>query len=373
MKKGRLIIASSEHSADIFYESGFHGPDPFVFFAVGREKAIVVTPLEYQRALNESKKGVRVFNNTFFSEDGKTHPGIKELIIEISRRYEVTSWSVPTDFPLVYAKILEESGCIVDCSAELFVPKRVVKTRKEADLIRKVQKINEEAMKLAARILTESSVDAKDRLHWNGSFLTSDILRSEIELFLKKNACSASRTIAACGTQAAEPHNQGSGIIMAGKTVILDIFPRSDFSGYWGDMTRTFVKGKAPAKVKRAFDAVFEAKETARKAARAGVSASLLHEKAFKVLEKRNFPTGFKGGKHFGFIHGLGHGVGLEIHEAPRVSPLNGKALEAGNVVTIEPGLYYSDWGGIRLEDLVLILEDGCETFNDPSSVLEIP
>jgi Xaa-Pro aminopeptidase len=228
-------------------------------------------------------------------------------------------------------------------------------------------------MNNTADILAEASVDPKGRLRWNGSLLTSEILRSEIELFLKKNACTASRTITACGKPAAEPHNVGSGVVMAGETIIVDIFPRSDSNGYWGDMTRTFVKGKAPAKVKRAFDAVFEAKEKARKAAKAGVSASFLHEMAFKVLEKRNFPTGFKGGRHFGFIHGLGHGVGLDIHEAPRVSPLNKEPLVAGNVVTIEPGLYYSEWGGVRIEDLIVITEDGSDTLNDPSAVLEIP
>ena len=139
-------------------------------------------------------------------------------------------------------------------------------------------------------------------------------------------------------------------------------------------MTRTFLKGRAPKHVLRAYRAVRKASETALGMIRAGVAASEVHIAAAKTMEELGFRTGRKrGGMPCGFIHGLGHGVGLEIHEGPRVSPLNTRPLRRGNVVSVEPGLYDPDWGGIRLEDLVAVTGTGCRNFNTMDKELEIP
>jgi len=372
MRKGRLVVASSERCSDIYYASGFHCPDPFIWFSVGREKGIIVSTLEFQRAQNETKNGVRVYNNNNFAPSGKPNPEKSEILAELSRRYKVELWETPGDFPLQYAESLLQAGVKAKCAKGEFFPGRCKKNKTEIEHIRKAQSLTQQTMQKVADALSATDVDNEGLLILNRKILTSEMLRQEVEIELKKMGCTASRTIIACGVQGAEPHNQGTGPLRAKETIIVDIFPRCDSNGYWGDMTRTFVKGKAPARIKRAFEAVFEAKEKAREMAKAGVPASKLHELAFKMLEQRKFPTGSKGERHFGFIHGLGHGVGLDIHESPRVSPLNSAFLEAGNVVTIEPGLYYPEWGGIRIEDLVVIKEDGCEPLNDPGAFLEI-
>ena len=184
----------------------------------------------------------------------------------------------------------------------------------------------------------------------------------------------ASRTIIACGIQCAAPHNIGSGPVKAGEPVVADIFPRSDASGYWGDMTRTFLKGKAPKSLMRAYNAVKKASETAMSMIRAGVIAADVHTAASETMAELGFRTGRgRDGMPCGFIHGLGHGVGLEIHEGPRVSPLNRKPLRSGNVISVEPGLYYPEWGGIRLEDLVVVTKDGYRNFNSMEKEFEIP
>ena len=149
---------------------------------------------------------------------------------------------------------------------------------------------------------------------------------------------------------------------------------RSDASGYWGDMTRTFLKGKAPKSVMRAYNAVKKASETAMSMIRAGVIAADVHIAASETMAGLGFQTGRgRDGMPCGFIHGLGHGVGLEIHEGPRVSPLNRKPLQSGNVISVEPGLYYPEWGGIRLEDLVVVTKDGYRNFNSMEKEFEIP
>ncbi|OGV38682.1 MAG: hypothetical protein A2020_03925 [Lentisphaerae bacterium GWF2_45_14] len=373
MKKGRLIVSASEISADILYASGFFCPDPFIFFSAGSEKAVVLSTLEYQRALSQVKKGVKVYHDLAFAKKENAHPGKLELIIAISEKTGIKDWEVPPDFSLKYARDLEKKGIKTTISESAFFPARAVKTKREISFIAKAQKATESAMKMAQRMIAEASVDKNSSLILNGEILSSERLRSEIETELKRNGYSASRTITACGRQSSEPHNAGNGPLKAGQVIIADIFPRSDATGYWGDMTRTFFKGKAPSTIKRAFDAVFEAKEKSRAMLKAGVKAAAVYRKAFEVLEKRGFPTGSKNGLNYGFIHGLGHGVGLEIHEQPRVSPMNHGILEEGNVISVEPGLYYPEWGGIRIEDLAIIGESSHVLLNSPAAELEIP
>ena len=154
----------------------------------------------------------------------------------------------------------------------------------------------------------------------------------------------------------------------------MDVFPRSMTSGYWGDLTRTMVKGKAPEVVKKAYAAVFEAREFAKTLIRPGAIPEDIHRAAEGVLEKHGFMTGRNDAGDFGFFHGLGHGVGLEIHEAPRLSLRNRTPLKGGEIITVEPGLYYPEWGGIRLEDMVYVESSGsCRCLTEVEDFLEIP
>jgi Xaa-Pro aminopeptidase len=179
-------------------------------------------------------------------------------------------------------------------------------------------------------------------------------------------------TIAACGSQASEPHNSGSGPIYANKTIILDIFPRVHKTGYWGDLTRTVVKGKASPIVTKAYNAVYEAREFAKTLIKPGAIPADIHNAAKNIMEKQGFKTGRQNGRNFGFFHGLGHSVGLEIHEKPALSPSGKEPLKGGEVLTVEPGLYYCEWGGIRLEDIVVVTSDGCRCLTQIENFLEI-
>ncbi|MBR6374154.1 MAG: M24 family metallopeptidase, partial [Victivallales bacterium] len=168
------------------------------------------------------------------------------------------------------------------------------------------------------------------------------------------------------------PHNTGEGAICANEPIVIDIFPRCCATGYFGDLTRTVVKGKAPDIVKKAFEAVYDAQRTVLQMLKPGVKGIEAHKKADDVMKAHGFKTDLKSETPYGFIHGLGHGVGLEIHEKPSLNLRNPKPLVAGNVVTIEPGLYYPEWGGIRIEDMAMITEDGIDNFTNYPVFLEI-
>ena len=162
-----------------------------------------------------------------------------------------------------------------------------------------------------------------------------------------------------CGDDGCNPHSEGSGVLRANKSIIIDIFPRSIESGYFGDFTRTVVKGKPSKKLEKIYQAVFDAQEAAFRHIKEGAFADEVHGAVQEVFAKEGFKTGMINGKMQGFIHGTGHGVGLDIHEPPRVGKQR-IALQAGNVVTVEPGLYYYGIGGVRLEDMVVVRKNSC-------------
>jgi len=373
MEKGRLIVAASESNADLLYACGFSAPDDFVYYAVGNKEFIVVSKLELSRAQAEAHGHIVVKDiDDYFCNDEKKR-GMNELLIKIVAQVDVNEWEVPSDFPLGYADFLRAADVNVKCGDKLFFPQREIKNESEILKISDAVQKTECGMRRAIQVLEESTINEDETVLWRGQVLTSDILRGEIEVELIRRGAAPFHTIVACGKDSAEPHNAGSGPIYAHKTIVIDIFPRVVKNGYWGDMTRTFVKGSAPETVRLAYQAVREARDNAKDMIKSGVTGAEAHGVAFDTLKARGFETGQNDGVHYGFTHGLGHGVGLEIHEAPRVSPNNTNALQSGNIITVEPGLYYPEWGGIRLEDIGVVRDDRFECFNTIPSELEIP
>jgi Xaa-Pro aminopeptidase len=186
-----------------------------------------------------------------------------------------------------------------------------------------------------------------------------------------ESGCIAAHTIVSYGRQCVDPHDQGSGTLPANESIIMDVFPRSSESRYFADMTRTVVRGKASPKLKKMYRAVREGQEIAFSKIRDGADGMKIHDAILRYFGKLGFKTGEIGGRMQGFFHGTGHGVGLDIHEPPRIS--RGKEiLRAGQVVTVEPGLYYLDFGGVRLEDMVLVTKTGCHNLTQFPKVLEI-
>ena len=372
---GRLVVSSSEKSADLLYLSGFNAPDAFVYFETENTRAIVVSELELARAGREAAKGVRVINRADILRNlPEERRNSAHFLSELSKYANVTHWIVPADFPLHEADLLRENGLEVECAAGEFCPRRAIKREDELESIRQSELMTQDAMFLVRDMLSSAKVNAENLLELHGRILTCDEIRAEVESFFKRHSFSAARTIIACGKDAAAPHCIGSGPVRAHEPVVADIFPRSDITGYWGDMTRTFCKGAPSPIVRKAFEAVKAASDLALSHLRAGIPGIVIHQLAGKSMEEAGFPTGIDAqGNPRGFIHGLGHGVGLEIHESPRVSPSNPNPLQENAVVSIEPGLYDFAWGGIRLEDLVVVRKDGYENLCSMPKELEIP
>lgn len=369
---GRLLSASSAESADLLYASGFQAPDEFVYAEIGNEKLVVVSILELERAKREARRDVRIVDRMDLLRD--VPPQDRNVLLQLSRRCGVSRWLVPERFPLACADLLRENGIEVEAVRGAFFPERAIKSAAEIEAIRDAMRVTQEAEEQVREFLKESNVNSRGELEWRGRILTCDFIRSEVEAEFKRKGFSASGTIVACGADSAIPHCIGSGPVRVGEPVVADIFPRSDRTGFWGDMTRTFVKGKASKRLREMFDSVKKASELALEHLKPGVPGALIHQLAAKSMEEDGFQTGHDAqGRPCGFIHGLGHGVGLEIHEEPRLSPANPNPLAAGAVVSVEPGLYYPEAGGVRLEDLVVLTPGGCENFCTMPKELEVP
>lgn len=370
MNKADLIFAAGEHSADILYASGFQAPDPFIYFSTLQEQGIIVSALEQDRAEKECKANVSIYGRESFSKDEKADN--LDIICSLAASRNISEFRVPRDFPLGMADELRERGLAVSAEKEAFYPQRQYKSNDETAHISNALRVAEDGMRRALDIIKEASVNSDGILEWDNEFLTSEILQSEINITMIRRGGFSDSTIAACGSQAAEPHNRGSGVLFAGRTIIIDIFPRIKDSGYWGDITRTVIKGEAPDIVRRAYKAVFDAREYAKTLIGPGAIPAEIHNAARELMEEQGFQTGRANGHNFGFFHGLGHSIGLEIHENPSLNPRNFEPLKGGEVITVEPGLYYPEWGGVRLEDVITVTRDGCSCLTQMEDILEI-
>jgi Xaa-Pro aminopeptidase len=276
---------------------------------------------------------------------------------------------VPPDLGVIYADELRSRGVEVSPEGKLFADLRRVKTEEEISHIEKAQRDVEAACALAVEVLRESEISDDNTLVWRGEALTSEILRFEIDSELLRRGCAADGTIVAGGRGAADPHERGHGPLRAGEAMILDIFPMDKSSRYYADMTRTVVKGEPVPELERMYEAVLEGQEAALAMIRAGVNGGDVHRKVSDILHEAGYKTIIhdqRPGEPLGegFIHGTGHGVGLEVHEGPRVSVVD-EELKAGDVVTVEPGLYDPELGGLRIEDLVVVTQDGNRNLTD--------
>ena len=368
-----LIIAAPEHDATAYHLSGFLAPDPVIYLRVGGESGkgyLAVSSMEYGRA----KRDARADEVLSFDEldvmnlARELTSGGRALAAATARLLESlgaanSPVAVPPSLGVVYADELRARGLMVTPDAGLFAGLRRQKTEVEISYIERTQRAVEEACAHAVGILKESEVAEDGTLAYGGEPLTSERLRSEIDIELLRRGCVAEGTITAGGAQAADPHERGHGPLKAGESIILDIFPAYKASRYYADMTRTFVKGEPGEELQKMYDAVLESQEAALAMMGPGVNGRDVHQKVSDILHEAGYETLLHDQKpgeplQRGFIHGTGHGVGLEIHEAPRVSTADEK-LAPGDVVTIEPGLYYPEIGGVRIEDLVVVTEDG--------------
>jgi Xaa-Pro aminopeptidase len=247
----------------------------------------------------------------------------------------------------------------------------LVKTSGEVAAIERTQRAVEESFEEILGVLRRSRAIG-GRLRHRGEVVTSESLRAALHRALLERGCLARNTIVACGDQGCEPHLRGTGPIRPGRTIIFDIFPRSETSRYFADMTRTVVKGRASPAVRRLFEAVREGQALGVSLVRAGVNGRAVDGEIRKHFEKLGYRTERRNGGWVGYFHGTGHGVGLDIHEAPWLLKSRDSTLPAGAVVTVEPGLYYPGVGGVRIEDMVLVTKIGCRNLTRFPKALEV-
>lgn len=348
----------------MLYFGGFHAPDPFVAMRVGGQKIAVLNALEFGRARRASGFDTVLALEPLldrakreFALPKDKRPGPADVIALLAARHAVKEFVVAEDFPAGLADRLRERGVGVRPVDVLF-PEREIKTEAEAEAIREGNRASAAGIAAAERMLRAAKVRA-GVLHYDGAVLTSERLRMAIEVACLEAGALSIGTIAAGGDQACDPHERGHGPLRAGELIVVDVFPRVMETGYHGDMTRTFLKGRAGEAQRALVAAVREAQRAALGAIRAGVNGRNVHGKCIRVFNAHGFKTkrSARGGA-VGFFHGTGHGLGLAVHEAPRVSKIDYN-LKAGSVVTVEPGLYYpgAGLGGCRIEDVVQVAD----------------
>ncbi|MFH1064998.1 MAG: Xaa-Pro peptidase family protein, partial [Nanoarchaeota archaeon] len=279
---------------------------------------------------------------------------------------KIFSVSVPDNFPVGIAKKLRRRA-FIKVSEPSF--QREIKSRQELDSIIETQRATESAMHVAMDMIKNSCANSEGLLYHNSMCLTSEWVKREISLELARQGCiSEQEPIVVCGDSCLDAHFTGSGALKANESIIIDIFPRSCTTRYFSDMTRTFVKGKASKGLLGMYNIVKRMKQYSRLNMKPGVNLYELYSDCMKAFEDNGYKTYDCNGAKRGFIHSLGHGVGLDIHESPRGK----EPMKAGNVVAVEPGLYYTGIGGVRLEDIVHVLPNGCENLTVFPEELEL-
>lgn len=361
-----VFLAATEDDADLYYATRFLVPDPLAYVELGGKSWLLVKDLELGRARREATVDHVAALSPYQDrcrelELEPTLPDMVHLFLE-DRRAAGDPPSdpllVPASFPLGSARRFEELGHRLQVMRGSQLAERAVKSESEVAAIERSQQAAEKAVRLMIDRLAESSISDDGLLRWRGEILTAERLRNGAHKLLLDLDCIATETIVACGDRGCDPHDRGSGPIRAGETIVLDVFPRSVESRYWGDITRTVVRGRAKEGVRELYQDVLAAQELVLGKLRPGIDGKDLHQAVIDFFESRGRPTEERDGVKVGYFHGTGHGVGLAIHEAPSLGRTSSE-LRAGQVITVEPGLYYPGLGAVRIEDTVLITPEG--------------
>ncbi|HEY5594875.1 MAG TPA: Xaa-Pro peptidase family protein [Nitrospiria bacterium] len=368
-----LMIANSETDSNLYYTTKFLAPDPFIFFQINGHKTMVMSDLELDRAkaqarVNEVLSYAKVEQP--LKEKGLTEPKTIDVVDACLKERGVKRLLVPGEFGFRHAEALQARGYSLTTKPDPFFEERVLKSSEEISAITETQRATEASVEAAIEVIRESTIK-KDELIFRGGVLTAEAIKKIINVKLMEMDCIAQHTIVACGIQGCDPHDEGSGPLRPNQSIVMDVFPRSGKTRYYADMTRTVVKGRATDALRKLYDTVHRAQEEGISMVKDGVEGQTIHHRIMTIFEQSGYETGPKNGRMQGFFHGTGHGVGLDIHEPPRISKAKW-ALKAGEVVTVEPGLYYPDIGAVRIEDLVVVTKTGCTNLTRSPKVLEL-
>jgi Xaa-Pro aminopeptidase len=370
-----LMVADTDHDANMLYATGMFVPDPFIYLRVRGRNYIVMSDLEIDRARKQAPH-CRIISLSRLQKklrrEGMKNPGFADVLPLILRAQGVRKLLVPPTFPLGLAAELRRRRIFVKPSEGSFFPARELKSAAEVKKISAALMMAEVGMAEAMHVLRAARIGKDRRLMHHNLPLTSEKLRAVIETAIIRANGVANHTIVAGGKQGCDPHETGYGPLRAHEPIILDIFPRSQKTGYFGDITRTVVRGRASEAVRKVYDTVFRAQEAAFNMMVAGTRTSDVHKTVQEVFTREGYKTGKVNGRMQGFFHGTGHGLGLEIHEPPRTGPHSDGVLKSGQVVTVEPGLYYPRIGGVRLEDVALVTNGRPRNLTRFEKVLEL-
>ena len=369
-----LLVAASEGDSNMLYAAGFFVPDPFIFFQHKNISYVVMSDLEIDRAKKQSRAD-RVLSLSEYQKKlrkmGKANPALIDVLDLLFRERGIRSLIVPANFSVLLADQLRAKGFTVQIKRDPFFAERETKTVGEVRHITESLRVAKLGLEAGIRALKQTKIGRDGYLYLNGSRLTSETLKTAVNTTIMAQGWLPSHTIISSGNQCVDPHHEGTGPIKAHTSIIFDIFPRSQKNGYFGDLSRTVVRGRASEKLKEIYATVQEGQQIGFDMIRDGVNGRDVHQKILARFEARGFPTGRIKGRMQGFFHGTGHGLGLDIHEPPRIAPVEA-TLREGHVVTVEPGLYYLGVGGVRLEDVVLVTEKGNRNLTDCPQFLEI-
>jgi Xaa-Pro aminopeptidase len=367
-----LIYADSLRSPEMRHEVPLAIPDPFLYAERDGAQYVVASSFELGR-IGEVAPHLQALPYEEFGLDELYEQGLSrseielEVILRASRRWGLENVVVPGTFPLEVADHLRSNGITVTADRKQFVRRRRVKNQAELAGIRRAQRAAEAAMD-AARELLRAADRQNGGLVLEGEPLTCERVKLAVEQAFTANGAFADEFIVSHGPQTAVGHEMGSGQIAPGEPVCLDLFPRDRESGCFADMTRVFVVGEPSEELAEYHRLCREALEASVAAVKPGVAGSELNRICSEVFQEHGYPTllSKQPGEVLkdGFYHSLGHGVGLEVHEDPSLGRGPGE-LVAGDVIAVEPGLYRQGYGGCRLEDLVLVTEDGAEVLTD--------
>ncbi len=348
--------------------------DPAALISIpGQGSTLILRDIEMDRARRHARAD-RIASPRDFAPSGglsgDRETATAQAAAECLNRAGVHQVTTDRTLPMLYTHILGKAGIEVRCDPERGVLERRAKDEQEVEFLRQAQRITEQAVEHACRMVASARAEKDGALTFEGAPLTSERIREEIDIWLLRRGFMNPAMIVAGGPKGADCHDRGSGPLRTEEPVIIDIFPRSRDTLYNGDCTRTVVHG--PEKnisepIRRMHTAVVEAKRAAIGATRAGVTGEAVHEATSRVITQHGFAMGLPKPSdpptHTAMVHGTGHGVGLEVHEPPLLDK-GGPALIAGDCLTIEPGLYCRALGGIRVEDMVIVRDGGCDNLN---------
>jgi Xaa-Pro aminopeptidase len=375
-----LMHADSLRDPDLYVATGVAIVDPFAYLEIGDRRILLTSTIEADAARRNSRATEVVVTDEFGMRD-LVQGGMDweqaeaEVVGRLLEREGVTAVSVPARFPLHTAEVLRARGVEVDVDAEIFRARRRTKDEAAMRGIRAAQ-VGTNAAFHRLRELLGASSPGPDGLVLDGELLTCERLRAEVMDTLRAHGCGGEQPIVASGRQNADVHVIGFGPVHPGEPIVADIFPQHLGSRYFADMTRTLCVGPAPDWLTHMHATVLEALKRSTELMRPGVAGRTVYDAACDVIEAAGFRTERNADPGVpldeDFFHGLGHGVGVEVHELPHMGLSSPHVLEPGDVVTNEPGVYRKATGGVRLEDMLLITADGHEVLSDFDYELEV-